>query len=139
MGRSFLSGEYKGNISEESLNNMIKSAIDRGNRNLNDVWYDIRKSLYVLCLLNGIKLSIEDININFNVGRVDDTKVISEICKTLSEMKLFSKQTLLSKFFGYTEEDALAEFERIQSEENSNISVDTGGETNGKENIIGDS
>ena len=139
MGRSFLSGEYKGNISEESLNNMIKSAIDRGNRNLNDVWYDIRKSLYVLCLLNGIKLSIEDININFNVGRVDDTKVISEICKTLSEMKLFSKQTLLSKFFGYTEEDALAEFERIQSEENSNISVNTGGETNGKENIIGNS
>ena len=131
MGKTFLTGEYKGNISEESLNNLIKSAIDRGNRHLNDIWYDIRKSLYILCKLNGIQVGIEDININFNVGRVDDTKTISEICKTLSDMKLFSKQTLLNKFFGYTEEDALAEFERIQSEE----SINTGGNENGKENI----
>jgi hypothetical protein len=120
MGKTFLSGQYTGNVSEESLNNMIKSAIDRGQRDLNDLWYDIRKSLYVLCKLNNIDVQIEDININFNVGRVDDTKVISEICETLSGIGLFSKQTLLSKFFGYTEEDALAEFERIQSE-NTNI------------------
>ena len=123
MGKTFLSGLYTGNVSEESLNNMIKSAIDRGNRDLNDLWYEIRKSLYVLCKLNGIELCLEDININFNVGRVDDTKVISEICKTLSDIKLFSKTTLLSKFFGYTEEDAQAEFERIQSEYN----INTGG------------
>lgn len=124
MGRTFLSGEYKGNISEESLNNIIKSAIDRGNRDLNDIWYDIRKSLYILCKLNKIDVTLEDININFNVGRVDDTKVISEVCKTLNEIGLFSRQTLLSKFFGYTEEDALAEFERIQKEINSsNVNV----------------
>lgn len=121
MGKTFLSGTYTGNVSEESLNNMIKSAIDRGNRDLNDLWYDIRKSLYVLCKLNNIDVKIEDININFNIGRVDDTKVVSEICKTLDEMKLFSKQTLLSKFFGYSEEDALAEFERIQNEEFKDI------------------
>ena len=127
MGRTFLSGEYTGNVSEESLNNMIKSAIDRGNRDLNDLWYDIRKSLYVLCKLNNIDINIEDININFNVGRVDDTKVISEICKTLNEVGLFSKQTMLNKFFGYSEEDALAEFERIHLENNNS----TGGNENG--------
>jgi hypothetical protein len=124
MGRTFLSGEYTGNVSEESLNNMIKSAIDRGNRDLNDLWYDIRKSLYVLCKLNNIDIDIEDININFNVGRVDDTKVISEICKTLNEVGLFSKQTMLNKFFGYSEEDALAEFERIKSEHGDSTIID---------------
>lgn len=117
MGRTFLSGEYTGNVSEESLNNMIKSAIDRGNRDLNDLWYDIRKSLYVLCKLNNIDLDIVDININFNVGRVDDTKQISEICKTLREIGLFSKETLRNKFFGYTTEDSEAEDERIQKEQ----------------------
>lgn len=123
MSRCLLTGEFSGNISEETMNNMIKTALDRGNRDLNDLWYDIRKSLYVLCKLNGIKLSIEDININFNVGRVDDTKVISEICSTLSNVGLFSKHTLLTKFWGYTNEDADAEFERIKSE----TKVDTGG------------
>ena len=129
MSKTLLTGSYTGNVSEESLNNMIKSAIDRAMRDLNDLWYSIRSSLYVLCRLNDIDIDIEDININFNVGRVDDTKVISEICKTFSEIGLFSKKTLLNKFFGYTEDDALAEFERIQAENN----VITGGETNGKE------
>ena len=110
---------------------MIKSALDRGNRDLNDLWYDIVKSLYCLCKLNNINVSLADININFNVGRVDDTKVTSEICKTLGEMQLFSKQTLLSKFWGYSEDDALAEFERIQSEND----INTGGKTDGKDEI----
>ena len=117
MGETFLTGNYKGNVSEESLNNMIKSALDRGTRDLNDLWYDIVKSLYVLCKLNDINISMSDININFNVGRVDDMKIISDICETLDGMKLFSKETLLNKFFGYSSEDAHAEFERIVKEQ----------------------
>jgi hypothetical protein len=129
MGRTFLSGEYTGNVSEESLNNIIKSAIDRGNREVNDFWYEIRKSLYILCRLNNIDIALEDVNVNFNVGRVDDTKIIAEICSMLASMGLFSKQTLLNKFWGYTEEDALAEFERIQSEKKGGIENDTNGST----------
>ena len=117
MGKTFLSGEYKGNISEESLNNLIKGAIDRGVRDLNDLWYDIVRSLYMLCRLNNIDVNIEDININFNIGRVDDTKQLSEICETLDRVKLFSKETLLNKFWGYSSEDAQAEFERIAKEQ----------------------
>lgn len=133
MNKAFLIGDYKGNVSEESLNNMIKSAIDKANRDLGDMWYEIRKSLYMLCKLNNIDVNIEDININFNIGRVDDTREISEICKTLNEIGLFSKRTLLGKFFGYSEDDALAEFERIQLENNNNL----GGLSNGKDEVDG--
>jgi hypothetical protein len=126
MGKTFLSGEYQGNISEESLNNIIKSAIDRGNREVNDLWYEIRKSLYVLCRLNNINVKLEDINITFNVGRADDTKVVAEICEKLHGLGLFSKQTLLNKYFGYTEDDAMAEFERIKSEQGG-VTNDTDG------------
>lgn len=122
MGKTFLSGEYTGNVSEESLNNMIKSALDRGNRILNELYYDIRKSLYILCKLNGIKVNIEDITINFNIGRVDDTKVIADTCKTLNEIGLFSKETLRSKFFGFNQDDSTAEEERINKE---SLNVDT--------------
>lgn len=116
LSKSFLLGDYKGNVSDESLNTMIKSALDRGNRDLNDLWYDIVKSLYVLCKLNNIDVQLSDINVNFNVGRVDNTKITADVCKILGDMKLFSKQTLLSKFWGYSEEDALAEFDRINKE-----------------------
>lgn len=119
MGKTFLSGEYSGNISEESLNNIIKSAIDRGNRDANDIWYTMRDSLYVLCRLNDIDIEIEDINIKFNIGRADDNKVLAETCKILSEQGLFSKQTLLTKFWGYNIDDANVEINKVK-EENSN-------------------
>lgn len=133
MGKTFLSGEYTGNVSEESLNNIIKSAIDRGNREVNDIWYEIRKSLYVLCRLNNIDVTLEEVNVNFNVGRVDDAKVIAEVCEILASLNMFSRQTLLNKFWGYSEEDALAEFERIRSEKEGGVNNDT---TGGTETVV---
>ena len=129
MGKTFLSGEYTGQITEESLNNLIKSAIDRGHREVNDMLHEIKKSLYVLCKLNDIDVCLEDINIDFNIGRVDDAKVIAETCTVLKDCGLFSKQTLLNKFFGYSERDALAEFERIEQENRGGIYNDTTGST----------
>lgn len=123
MGKCFLSGEYTGNVSEESLNNIIKSAIDRGNRELNDFWFEIRKSLYVLCRLNDIDVKLEDVNVDFNVGRADDAKVLAEVCDLLLSMGLFSKETLLSKFWGYNSEDAEAEFVRIKKEKEGGDSI----------------
>lgn len=133
MGRTFLSGEYSGNVSEESLNNIIKSAIDRGNREVNEIWYDLRKSLYVLCRLNDIDIELEDINIEFNVGRSDDDKVIADICAILSQEGILSKQTLLSRYFGYNEEQAQAELLRIKLEDEGGIGDN---DTNGKVETI---
>ena len=116
MGKTFLSGEYTGNVSEESLNNIIKSAIDRGNREVNDFWYSIRDSLYVLCKLNNIDIDIEDINIQFNVGRTDDDKQVAEIAGLLTSQGILSKETTLSRYFGYNEEQAKAELVRIKNE-----------------------
>lgn len=116
MNRTFLSGEYSGQITEESLNNLIKSALDRASRELNDYWYSIRDSLYVLCRLNNIEVNKEDININFNIGRIDDPKTIAETATSLINSGLFSKKTILSKFYGYSDEDADAESERIKNE-----------------------
>jgi hypothetical protein len=116
MGKTFLASEYSGNISEETLGNLIKGALDRANRELNDFWYEIRKSLYVLCKLNHINVSLEDINIDFNIGRVDDPKTLAETCEILSGMKLFSNETLLMKYWGYSSDDAEAEAERIKQE-----------------------
>lgn len=116
MGKTFLSGEYSGNISEETLNNTIKSAIDKANRDLTSIWGEIRKSLYVLCRLNGIEIALEDININFNIGRTDDEKAKAEIAKTLSDSKILSKQTILEKLYGYTKEQAEEELKLIKEE-----------------------
>ena len=116
MGRTFLSGEYSGNISEETLNNTIKSAIDRANRDLSEMWYSIRNSLYVLCTLNDIDIDISDINIDFNVGRVDDDSTIANICEKLNTNRILSKQTLLGRYFGYSAEQAEEELNLINKE-----------------------
>lgn len=135
MGKTFLSGEYSGQLTEQSINNIIKSAIDRGNRVVNDIWYEIRKSLYVLCRLNDIDIEIEDINIEFNIGRTDDDKEVAEICGMLSSQSILSRQTLLQKYMGYNEEQAVAELERIKLEQKAGVEDDASGKV---ETIIGE-
>lgn len=101
MGKTFLSGEYSGNISEESLNNIIKSAIDKGNRLINEMYAGFVDSLYCLCRLNGIEINREDITIVFNVGRTDDDKAVADVCTTLVTNKILSKATVREKYYGY--------------------------------------
>lgn len=116
MGKTFLSGEYGGNISEETLNNTIKSAIDKANRVVTEVYDKIRDSLYALCKLNGIDVNREDITITFNIGRTDDDMRVAEICKTLIEAGILSKNTVRSRYFGYNEEQSKQEQEQIDLE-----------------------
>lgn len=135
LGRSYLTGEWSGaSISEETLNNMIKSAIDRAGREINDLYYEIRKSLYVLCRFNNIDINIEDIVIKFGIGRIDDNKVIAETCKLLTDIELMSKETQLVKMWGYTPDDAAVELQRIQKEKEEGLENDVNGEV---ETVIG--
>lgn len=116
MGRTYLSGEYQGNPSEETISNIIKSALDRGHRELNSLYPEIRNSLYVLCRLNNIDVKLDDINIEFNIGRADDIQILAQVCDTLSNCGIFSKETLLCKFWGYNVEDAKAEQALVNKE-----------------------
>ena len=120
MGKTYLSGEYSGNISEETLNNTIKSAIDKANRLINEMYNSFRDSLYCLCRLNGIEVNRSDITIIFNVGRTDDDKTVAEICKTCTDIGLFSKHTLREKYYGYNKEQSEAEDEQIRKENELN-------------------
>lgn len=119
LSKSYLSGQYSGNPSEESINNLIKSAIDKGNRLITEMYYSIRDSLYVLCRLNGINILKEDINISFNVGRTDDGMKVIEICEKAVNNKILSKATVREKYFGYNKEQSDAEDRQIELE-NSN-------------------
>lgn len=119
MGKTYLSGEYSGNISEETLNNTIKSAIDKGNRLITEMYTAFRNSLYVLCKLNGIDINIEDLTLVFNVGRTDDDKQISEICKVLVEAGILSKASVRERYFGYNKEQSIEEDKQIKAESNN--------------------
>lgn len=116
MCKPFMTGEYTGNISEETLNNTIKSAIDKANRHLTEMWSAIRESLYVLCRLNDIDISIQEINIDFNVGRTDDDKAVSEIAETYIKNNILSIGTILERYHGYTSAQARAEIDKILAE-----------------------
>lgn len=119
LSKSYLSGQYSGNPSEESINNLIKSAIDKGNRIITEMYYAVRDSLYVLCRLNGINITKEEINIGFNVGRTDDDMKIIEICEKAVNNKILSKATVREKYFGYNKEQSDAEDIQIEIENNS--------------------
>lgn len=130
LGKTFLTGEYQGNISEETLNNTIKSAIDRSNRDLTDFYDAIRDALYCLCKLSGIRLEKDDITINFNVGRSDDDKTVADIVKTLHEAGVFSMSTLRGKYYGYNLEQSAEEDLKISQESLLNNDQDTKQNTN---------
>lgn len=116
MGKTFLSGEYSGNISEETLNNTIKSAIDKGNRLINDMYSGFVDSLYCICKMNGIDVKREDITIVFNVGRTDDDSAIANVSTTLINNKILSKATVREKYFGYNKEQSDNEDKQIALE-----------------------
>jgi hypothetical protein len=113
MGKTFLSGEYTGNISEETLNNTIKSAIDKGNRLISEVYYGFRNALYCMCILNDIELKKENINIVFNIGRTDDDAAVANVCSVLVNNKILSKATVREKFYGYNKEQSDNEDKQI--------------------------
>lgn len=123
MGKTFLSGEYSGNISEESLNNIIKSAIDKANRLLCDVYSSFVDSLYCLCKLNNIDIKREDIVITFNIGRTDDAAKIADIAATYINNNIFSKATTRERLFGYTQEQSDNEDEQIKKEQEQETNV----------------
>lgn len=119
MSKCYLSGQYSGNPSEESINNLIKSALDKGNRLLTEQYSSIRDSLYVLCRLNGIDVKKEDLTLNFNIGRTDDDEKVTNIATTLINNKILSKATVREKYFGYNAEQSEAEEMQIQKEAGS--------------------
>lgn len=124
LGRIYLSSEYSGNISEESISNLIKGAIDKACRILNDVYDSIRDSLYVLAVTNNIEVNKEDLTVIFNIGQTDNDKNIAEVCKILIDAGVLSRNTLRSKYFGYTLEQSIEEQRQIDIESKQNIEIE---------------
>ena len=120
MGKTFLSGEYSGNISEETLGNTIKSAIDKGNRLLTEMYSAYVDALYCLCRLNDIDIDKENLTIVFNIGRTDDDMKVAEIAEKLINTGLMSKQSIREKYYGYTAEQSQVEDKLIQQEKEPN-------------------
>lgn len=129
MGRTFLSGEMTGNPSEETINNVLKSSIDKANRLITEVYYAIRDSLYSLCLLNGIDIKKSDLNIIFNIGRTDSDKNIADVSSELVNNKILSRRSVRQKYFGYNDEQSDQEEVQIAKEAEM-VTVDDNFENN---------
>lgn len=116
LSKCYMTGEFSGSLSTESIDSLMKSAIDKANRLLTEVYYSIRDSLYALCRLNDIEITKADINITFNLGRTDDQTKIMDICQKAIDSKLLSRASLREKYFGYNKEQSIEEDRLIQSE-----------------------
>lgn len=116
LGKTFMTGEYQGNVSDDTLSALVKSATDRANRHLWDMYHDINKSLYCLCRLNNIDISLSDISILFQTGQSDSITEISKVVTERVGSGTMSIKTALQTFDGMTEEQALKEIEVIREE-----------------------
>lgn len=116
LGKTFMTGEYTGNISDESLNELVKSATDKANRRIWDIYYEVKKSLYVLCKLNGIDVTYEELNIVFRVGQTDGLKTVADVFNSRVEKGTISVFTGLQEYYEYNEEQAEDEVNRIKTE-----------------------
>lgn len=116
LGKTFMTGEYTGNVSDETLSSIVKSATDRANRHLWDIYPEIVKSLYCLCRLNNIDILLSDINIMFQTGQSDSIGEISKVVTERVNSGTLSIKTALQQFDGMSEEQALKEIETIKEE-----------------------
>lgn len=120
LGKTFMTGEYDGNISEETLQSLVDSAISKADRHIYDMYYEIKDSLYVLCHLNGIDVDYDDLNLTIPVGVVSKDKEKADILNSRVEKGTISVTTGLVEYYGYSEEQALKEYEKIKSEQSVN-------------------
>lgn len=120
LGKPFICGEYKGgNISTESMNNLIKPAIDKSNRILTEIYYVIRDCIYCLAKLNDINIKKEDLSILFNIGRTDDdTKICDIVTRLVPNKQIISAKYVLEKYFGMDSDQAEEMFKQIEIENN---------------------
>jgi hypothetical protein len=116
FGKIFMTGEYKGNISDESINSLIRSAIDRANRHVWEIYYEVVKSLYVLCRLNGIEVDINDISIVFQIGQTDDREKVANVINSRVAAGTMSRVRALQEFDEMTEQQAQQEIANIFEE-----------------------
>lgn len=117
LGKPFLTGEISGGLSTESINNMLKPAIDKASRIMDETYYNIRDAIYALARLNNIDIKKEDLTVLFNIGRQLSDTQLATIVTTLSNNKILSKQYLLEKYYGLDSSQAMEIFDQIKQEQ----------------------
>jgi len=117
ISRSLVTGEFQGNVSEETFNNTIKSSLDLAGRVVEGFRTSVLDVLYVLCKLHGLNdIKRESLTLLWDIGRSDDESTISKIVETLSNNSILSRRTLLTRYFGYADKDVDAEFQKLAEE-----------------------
>ena len=116
LGKIYWTSDVKGQVSTDTINSLISSAVDKVNKDLNSIWYTIRELLWALLTLNGIDVDIEDLSITFSIGKSLSQKETAQVIKTLDDAGILSKKSMLQKFFGMDEEAAQAELDAVKQE-----------------------
>lgn len=116
ISKSVMTGDYKGQVSNETLETSAKSATERASRDVGELWYQFRNALFSLARLNGIDISLENLTLTFNISRTLTDQEIAEIATTLQSNQMLSRRSILKKYFGFTDEQCDSEFSLIESE-----------------------
>lgn len=119
ISKSVISGEYSGQVTNETLQTTAKSAIDRAQRDVSDLWYQFRDALFVLAKLNGIDVNQDDLILTFNIDRSLSDTEIAEVVSTITGSKILSRKTILKKYFGFTDDQCDEELRMIQEDSKS--------------------
>lgn len=123
MNKAFMRGEYGGNVSNETLNDIMKGCIDRAERHWWSIYWNVKNSLYILARFNGLNIPYESIEIVANIGVNENKKQLSEISGALIDKKILSRQTVRSRFYGMSKEQSEAEDAQIAKEAGINEMV----------------
>lgn len=116
MNKAFISGEYGGNVSDETLNTIMKGCIDRAERHWWNMYYKVKNSLYCLAALNGLDIDYEDIEVIPNIGLNENKKELAEISGTLIDKQILSRESIRMKYYGMTKEQSKLEDDQIREE-----------------------
>lgn len=119
ISKSVISGEYSGQVTMETLQTTAKSTIDRAQRDVTSLWYQFREALFIAARLNGIDIDRDQLTLSFNVDRALTDMELAQVAETLIASGVMSRETILQKYYGLTQEQARNEVNKVKGEDQS--------------------
>ena len=120
-GEAFLNNSFSSNMSGEALKTLLKGALDKASRIVDEIEIPIKKVIRNLLILNGYKVEMSNISIEWQDGITESDLSKAQVIQLRVSTGTMSKKRALMIYDGLSAEKADEELEQIDIETNLSV------------------
>lgn len=120
-GETYLNNSFAANMSGEALKTLLKGALDKAGRIVDEIEVPVKKVIRNLLSFNGYKVEMSDISIEWQDGISESDLNKAQVIQLRVSTGTMSKKRALMIYDGLSAEKADEEIEQIEIETNMNV------------------